>query len=62
MGFSRTHNPYFHSVRQHQDNQMHIKLQSLLGRINLLTTTNEHIPPNKNTKERRSIKFRFYFL
>jgi len=58
MGYTRSHNDLFKRIR-HDKRQQTLKIANqLLLRVQLLTNTNEHIPPNGNTKERRSIKNR----
>ncbi|CAF1240986.1 unnamed protein product [Rotaria sordida] len=53
IGYARSHNTYFQIIRKDKHNQIFIHMRQLLLRIELLTNTNEHIPRNGNSKERR---------
>ncbi|CAF3716965.1 unnamed protein product [Rotaria sp. Silwood1] len=60
MGYARSYNHYFQSLRRDKRNQISIHTRQLLLRIELLTNTNEHIPPNGNSKERRKYEQSIY--
>ncbi|CAF3886287.1 unnamed protein product [Adineta steineri] len=53
MGYIRSHNESFTGIRKHKHDEMFKKASELLLRVDLLTMTNEHVPPNGNSKERR---------
>ncbi|CAF2687300.1 unnamed protein product [Rotaria sp. Silwood2] len=53
MGHARSYNVYYQSIRKDKLNQIFHNTKQLLLRIELLTNTNEHIPRNGNSKERR---------
>ena len=50
-----SHNDNFRRLRKEKQDQIFTITNRLLLRVELLTNTNEHIPRNTNTKERRSI-------
>ena len=60
MGYTRSYTHYFESMRRNKVHQMSVNIKQLLLRVELLTNTNEHIPPPRNTKERRSRTIEFF--
>ncbi len=55
MGYARSYNEYFKSLRKDKLDQIYAMTKRVLLRVELLTNTNECIPRNGNTKERQSI-------
>ncbi len=57
----RSYSDYFKSIRKNKLDQIFTITRQTLLRIELLTTTNEYIPRNGNTKERLSIKIEIFY-
>lgn len=53
-GYSRSHTDLFHQRRKEKTDQIGIETTRLLLRLERLTSTDENVPRNRNTKERRS--------
>lgn len=53
-GYSRSHTDLFHQRRKEKADQLAIETTRLLLRLERLTSTDENVPRNRNTKERRS--------
>jgi hypothetical protein len=56
FGYIRTFNDKFKKIRKEKHDQMSMETIRLLLRLEQLTSNNENIPKNANTKERRSKK------
>lgn len=54
MGLSCSYTDKFHKFRKEKHDQTSMETIRLLLRLEQLTSTDEHIPKNANTKERRS--------
>jgi len=52
-GYSRSHTDLFHQRRKEKADQIAIETTRLLLRLERLTSTDENVPRNRNTKERR---------
>ncbi|UJR09952.1 hypothetical protein I4U23_014175 [Adineta vaga] len=53
MGYTSSHDDLIKTIRKKKRDEMFHQTDQLLIRLQLLTAPNEHIPPNRNTKERR---------
>ena len=53
-GYSRSHTDLFHQRRKEKADQIAIETTRLLLRLERLTSTDDNVPRNRNTKERRS--------
>ena len=71
MGFSCSYTDKFHKFRKEKHDQTSMETIRLLLRLEQLTSTDENVPKNANTKERRSkdpmirstsIVFCFFFV
>lgn len=54
MGFSCSYTDKFHKFRKEKHDQTSMETIRLLLRLEQLTSTDENVPKNANTKERRS--------
>ena len=53
-GYTRSHHDKFNKIRKEKLDQISIETTRLLLRLVQLTSIDEHVPKNANTKERRS--------
>jgi hypothetical protein len=56
IGYARSYTDHFNRLRKDKIEQVLFITKQLLLRVELLTNKSDHIPPNGNTKERRSMK------
>ena len=61
-GYSRSYTDAFHKERKKKADQIGIETTRLLLRLERLTSTDENVPRNRNTKERRSEDFTTYLI
>jgi hypothetical protein len=59
IGYTCSYNDTFKKIRKTKLDQLSIETTRLLLRLERLTSTDEHVPKNANTKERRSTNLYF---